>query len=81
MGSDHVRVERRGQVLVVHLDDGKANALSTSMIAAIGAAIDAAEADETVGAVVLHGRAGRFCAGFDLNSSRRRRAFSFPERI
>lgn len=70
MGSDHVLVERRGQVLVVHLDDGKANALSTSMIAAIGRAIDAAEADETVGAVVLHGRAGRFCAGFDLSVMR-----------
>ncbi|TPW14560.1 MAG: putative enoyl-CoA isomerase [Acidimicrobiaceae bacterium] len=70
MGSDHVLVERRGQVLVVHLDDSKANALSTSMIAAIGEAIDAAEADETVGAVVLHGRAGRFCAGFDLSVMR-----------
>ena len=38
MTSEHVSVERRDSVLVVHLDDGKANALSSSMIAAIGAA-------------------------------------------
>ncbi len=71
-GSNHdgVIVERDGDVLIVHLDDGKANALSTSVITAISAALDTAEADDTIGAVVLHGRPGRFCAGFDLSVMR-----------
>ncbi len=58
--------ERLDQVLVIHLDDGKANALSTGIIAAIHAALDAAEADASIRAVVLHGRPGRFSGGFDL---------------
>ena len=70
MTSEHVSVERRDSVLVVHLDDGKANALSSSMISAIGAALDQAEADDSIGAVVLHGREGKFCAGFDLSVMR-----------
>ena len=70
MSSEHVTLESRDAVLVVHLDDGKANALSPSIIAAIGAAIDQAEADEAIGAVVLHGREGKFCAGFDLSVMR-----------
>ena len=69
-GNDGVSVERDGDVLVVHLDDGKANALSAAMIAGISAALDHAEADHTIGAVVLHGRPGRFCAGFDLSVMR-----------
>ena len=62
--------ERIGDVLVVHLDDGKANALSTRMIGDISAAIGAAEADDGIVAVVLHGREGRFSAGFDLSVMR-----------
>jgi enoyl-CoA hydratase len=61
-----VTTERHGSVLVVHLDDGKANALSSDVIAALGAAVDEAESDDAIGAVVLHGRPGRFSAGFDL---------------
>ncbi|CAB4886455.1 unannotated protein [freshwater metagenome] len=70
MTSEHVSVERRDSVLIVHLDDGKANALSPSIIAAIGAALDTAESDDTIGALVLHGREGKFCAGFDLSIMR-----------
>ena len=69
-GNDSVIVERDGDVLIVHLDDGKANALSAWVITAISAALDHAEADDTIGAVVLHGRPGRFCAGFDLSVMR-----------
>ena len=65
-----VSVERIDGVMIVHLDDGKANALSGGMIAAVSAAIDEAEADDSIGAVVLHGRPGRFCAGFDLTVMR-----------
>jgi enoyl-CoA hydratase len=68
--SSSVGVERDGDVLVVHLDDGKANALSAEVIARISSAVDQAEADDTIGAVVLHGRPGRFCAGFDLTVMR-----------
>ncbi|MFI0525644.1 MAG: crotonase/enoyl-CoA hydratase family protein [Ilumatobacteraceae bacterium] len=68
--SPHVTTERLDSVMVVHLDDGKANALSATMIAAISTALDEAEADDTIGAVVLHGRPGRFCAGFDLSVMR-----------
>lgn len=53
-------------VLVLHLDDGKANALSHALMDDINAALDEVERDETIGAVVLHGRPGRFSAGFDL---------------
>jgi enoyl-CoA hydratase len=68
--ADQLTLERRDNVLVAHIDDGKANALSASLIAAIGAAVDEAEADESVAALVLHGRPGRFCAGFDLDVMR-----------
>jgi enoyl-CoA hydratase len=66
MSTTPVTTERRGAVLVCHLDDGKANALSSGMIAAIEDAIRTAESDDDVSAVVLHGREGRFSAGFDL---------------
>jgi enoyl-CoA hydratase len=58
----HERVDGVGRI---QLDDGKANALSFAMIEAIHAALDIAEKEE--GAVVLAGRPGRFCAGFDLS--------------
>ena len=51
---------------MLHVDDGKVNALSFELIAAIKAAVEAADADDTVGAVVIHGREGKFSAGFDL---------------
>lgn len=52
--------------MILHLDDGKANALTFDLIAGISAAITEAEADDGVGAVVLHGREGRFSGGYDL---------------
>lgn len=70
MSSESVSIERNGRVMVVHLDDGKANALSAASIAAVRAAVSEAESDESVGAVVLHGREGKFCAGFDLTVMR-----------
>ena len=58
--------ERRDRVLVLHIDDGKANALSFDLIDALLEALRSAEEDDDIGAVVLHGRPGRFSAGFDL---------------
>lgn len=51
-------------IAVVRLDDGKANALGSSVIAAVHAGLDRAEKEAR--ATVLTGRSGRFCGGFDL---------------
>lgn len=48
----------------ITLDDGKANALTPVLLAELDAALDRA-IDDDLG-VVLLGRPGRFCAGFDL---------------
>ena len=55
-------------VAVLRLDDGKANALSPAVIAALEAALDRAEKEAR--AVLLLGREGRLCAGFDLGVMR-----------
>jgi enoyl-CoA hydratase len=51
-------------IAVIRMDDGKANALSVTMIDALLAALDRAEGEAK--AIVLAGRDERFCAGFDL---------------
>ena len=56
------------EIADIHLDDGKANALSFDMIAAINDALDKAETDAK--AILIRGREGRFCAGFDLSVMR-----------
>lgn len=68
MSSEVVRHELEGRVLVVNIDDGKANALSHEAIDALGAALDRAEAEAR--AVLFVGRPGKFCAGFDLETMR-----------
>jgi len=60
-----VRYTLHDRVAVLTLDDGKANALSPTTIAALQATLDRAEREAA--AVLLVGRAGRFSAGFDLN--------------
>jgi len=52
------------KIALVHMDDGKANALSDAMISALLGALDRAEKEAS--AMILLGRPGRFCAGFDL---------------
>jgi enoyl-CoA hydratase len=53
-----------GTTAIVRMDDGKANALSEPMIAALLGALDRAEKEAA--SMILVGRADRFCAGFDL---------------
>src|SRR5258706_9919551 len=53
-----------GTTAIVQMDDGKANALSDAMIAEVAEAL--ARAEKEASALVLLGRAERFCAGFDL---------------
>lgn len=64
MTTDLVAYTLENQVATVVMDDGKANALSKPMIEALLAALTRAESE--AGAIVLAGRADRFCAGFDL---------------
>jgi len=53
-----------GDVALITMDDGKANALSHAIIDTLNETLDRAEKEAR--AVVLAGRPGLFCAGFDL---------------
>jgi enoyl-CoA hydratase len=53
-------------VAVITMDDGKANALSHDMLDALDGALDRAEKEAK--AIVIAGREGKFCAGFDLKT-------------
>ncbi len=59
-----VTLSRTGDVAVITIDDGKANALSFAVIDGLDDALTEAEASAT--AVALVGRDGKFSAGFDL---------------
>jgi enoyl-CoA hydratase len=63
---DLVSYDLADGVATLTLDDGKVNAVSPAMVAALNAALDRAEADGAV--VVLTGRPGVFSAGFDLKT-------------
>lgn len=51
-------------IALITMDDGKANAVSNTMLEALEHALN--EAEQKAEAVVLAGRPGLFCAGFDL---------------
>lgn len=63
--SEPLSFESSGDVAVLRLDDGKANAISPAVLQAFGEALD--QAEEAGQAVALVGRPGRFSAGFDLS--------------
>lgn len=67
MPSDNVTTTQIDDVLVITMDDGKANALSFEMIGALSSAIDQAENDDGIRSIVIAGRDGKFSAGFDLS--------------
>lgn len=61
-------------IAVITLDrPERANALSQAMLAEIGAAMDAVEADPAVRAVVVKGAGAAFSSGFDLKEQMERR--------
>jgi enoyl-CoA hydratase len=64
MSSSPVTYTLEGETAIVQMDDGKANALSDAMIEGVLDAL--ARAEKEARAMVLVGRADRFCAGFDL---------------
>ena len=57
--------QKNGEVAVIHVDDGKANAISHAFIEALTDALERARNEAS--AVALFGRPGRFSAGFDLS--------------
>lgn len=59
-----VTVQMREEIAWIQLDDGKANALSPQLLVELTAALD--EVEGKAKAVVLAGRPGKFCAGYDL---------------
>jgi 2-(1,2-epoxy-1,2-dihydrophenyl)acetyl-CoA isomerase len=66
-GTDHLlaRIEDGVAVLTMNRPERR-NALSEQMVAALGATLARVEADDAVGAVVLTGAGGAFCAGGDV---------------
>ena len=63
--TNSVAYELRDGIAVISIDDGKANALSFDVIAAVNDGLDRADTD-AAGAVLLVGRTGMFSGGFDL---------------
>lgn len=62
--SDFVTYEVADRIATLTMDDGKANAFGIGMTTALCDALDRAESE--AGAVVITGRPGVLCAGFDL---------------
>jgi enoyl-CoA hydratase len=63
--TEMVQFNEQSSYCLITMDDGKANALSFDMIAAVNTALDQAEQAGKV--VILCGRPGKFSAGFDLS--------------
>ncbi len=61
------QIEREGDVAIVSLDDGKANALLVPEFAGLEAALDEVEKSNAL-SVVLTGRTGFFSAGLNLKA-------------
>ena len=59
-----IGVTETGDVAVLTMDDGKANAMSFELLAGLVEALQ--QQAERSSAIVLAGRPGRFCAGLDL---------------
>jgi enoyl-CoA hydratase len=67
MPYENIIVETRGRVGLIRLNRPQAlNALSTPLVMDLNAALDAFEADETIGAVVITGSEKAFAAGADI---------------
>lgn len=81
MTGPHAELQDRGDHLLVTLSNpGRRNALAPSMYAVIRAALEQAGAEPRIGAVVLTGADGYFCAGGDLNALSERAAMSRHDR-
>jgi enoyl-CoA hydratase len=67
MAYENILVETRGPVAIVTLNRPKAlNALNTPLVRDVGHALDAFEADDAIGCIVLTGSSKAFAAGADI---------------
>jgi enoyl-CoA hydratase len=67
MTTEHIIVETRGRVGVIRLNRPQAlNALSNALMRELAAAIDAFEADDTIGCMIVTGSEKAFAAGADI---------------
>lgn len=67
MASEAFTYAVENRVATMTLDDGGHNGLTTEVFESFFTALDDAEHDDNVGAVVIAGREGFFSAGMDLN--------------
>ncbi len=71
MAYENITTETRGAVGLITLNRPKAlNALNKALIAELGRALDAYEADDAIGAVVVTGSEKAFAAGADIKEMR-----------
>lgn len=63
--SNIVTCQHQDNLLIITMDDGKANAVSPALLEGLNCALD--EAEQKKLPVVLTGRTGKFSAGFDLS--------------
>ena len=74
-------MRREGEVLILSNNNVAArNALSPEFYAAVTQALDQAVSDSSVGAIILTGEGGHFCAGGDLRQLAKRRELPEAER-
>ena len=64
--TDLATLTKQGDVSIIKLDDGKANAFSFDMLNTVQGFLG--EIPKDSGAVVITGRAGLFSGGFDLKT-------------
>ena len=73
--------ERRGNVLIITLNRPEArNAVNAAVSTAVGDALQQAQEDPEVRAVVITGAGETFCAGADLKAISRRESIFHPDR-
>ena len=73
MAYDNIKVETRGKVGLIILDRPEAlNALCAALIDELGRALDAFEADDGIGCIVLTGSEKAFAAGADIKEMKDR---------
>ena len=79
-GFSTILYEQRDGVARITLNrPERANALSQTMLAEIGAALDAAEPDPAVRALIVQGAGTAFSSGFDLKEQTERRPTGVAE--
>ena len=79
--NDALLIRREGNVLILSNNNVAArNALSPEFYAAVTTALADAAADASIGAVILTGEGGHFCAGGDLRQLAKRRELPVEQR-